>query len=226
MGSLVDWVKKNGVYNEKDWPSFGTCKMCGSGIGNCNDTACAMTRLPKTCEGKHLQRAKDNNDPCECVVESLKNVSYLLPYCHANLVAWNYATCSCKRMQEAGIKPMFTGAEISAVATDLLFKTIKNGTDKEPRDAGYARWLFRNGPSIAHINAIGGSWSFNPLNPKRHCTSNAQHEITVVGWNAAAPKPYWTIRNSWSPNFGDHGFVYVAMNCDCPGPTGLCAALN
>lgn len=38
------------------------------------------------------------------------------------------------------------------------------------------------------------------------------HAVVIVGYDTTATIPYWKIRNSWGPNFGESGHFRVAMN--------------
>eukprot|EP00440_Ansanella_granifera_P049890 gb/GFBE01054068.1/.p1 GENE.gb/GFBE01054068.1/~~gb/GFBE01054068.1/.p1 ORF type:complete len:385 (+),score=104.36 gb/GFBE01054068.1/:1-1155(+) len=37
------------------------------------------------------------------------------------------------------------------------------------------------------------------------------HCVMAVGFNAAAPKPYWIVRNSWASTWGEGGYIYLEM---------------
>ena len=43
----------------------------------------------------------------------------------------------------------------------------------------------------------------------------------IVGYDAAAPTPYWKLRNSWGPEFGEDGYFRIAMNDPGAGEWGL-----
>eukprot|EP00897_Mesotaenium_endlicherianum_P004435 jgi/Mesen1/4019/ME000211S03201 len=44
------------------------------------------------------------------------------------------------------------------------------------------------------------------------------HSVLLVGYNLAAKNPYWIIRNSWGPAWGDGGYMYLAI----VGGDGIC----
>eukprot|EP00897_Mesotaenium_endlicherianum_P005427 jgi/Mesen1/4912/ME000245S03966 len=44
------------------------------------------------------------------------------------------------------------------------------------------------------------------------------HSVLLVGYNLAAKNPYWIIRNSWGPAWGDNGYMYLAI----VGGDGIC----
>ena len=45
---------------------------------------------------------------------------------------------------------------------------------------------------------------------QRHCSDKEMnHAVQVVGYSLAPPLPYWIIKNSWGPDFGENGFLRV-----------------
>lgn len=43
-------------------------------------------------------------------------------------------------------------------------------------------------------------------------TSCIDHAIVIVGYDASGPTPYWKLRNSYGPNWGEEGHFRIAMN--------------
>jgi len=47
------------------------------------------------------------------------------------------------------------------------------------------------------------------------CGTDLDHCVQVVGWNTYTDgTPYWTVRNSWSTQWGIAGYIYVERNQD------------
>ncbi len=46
------------------------------------------------------------------------------------------------------------------------------------------------------------------------------HAVTVVGAGTENEIPYWLVRNSWGPNWGDNGYMKIARTSD--GTNGVC----
>ncbi|XP_053717681.1 cathepsin S-like [Synchiropus splendidus] len=44
------------------------------------------------------------------------------------------------------------------------------------------------------------------------CTHDINHGVLVVGYGTERGQDYWLVKNSWSPNYGDKGFVKMARN--------------
>eukprot|EP00897_Mesotaenium_endlicherianum_P001092 jgi/Mesen1/10984/ME000097S10563 len=101
-------------------------------------------------------------------------------------------------------------------------------------------------PSLGHLAFTGGNYSqlsaldMSPSFPKllptidlkdrgatigtgvysgADCYTNVvDHTVLVVGFRLAAATPYWIIRNSWGPSWGDRGYMKLEMT----GGAGVC----
>jgi len=47
--------------------------------------------------------------------------------------------------------------------------------------------------------------------------SDIDHCVQAVGFDTTGPTPYWIVRNSWNTNWGEQGFIRVAMGSNLCG---------
>jgi len=51
------------------------------------------------------------------------------------------------------------------------------------------------------------------------CGTKLDHAVQAVGFNASdSTTPYFVVRNSWGPTWGQQGFIYIGMS----GGLGIC----
>jgi len=76
--------------------------------------------------------------------------------------------------------------------------------------------LANHGPVVAAVDAtnwqyyVGGVIQYN-------CDANVNHAVQIVGYDQTATPPHYIIRNSWGPDFGDKGYLYVAIGSNLCG---------
>ena len=47
------------------------------------------------------------------------------------------------------------------------------------------------------------------------------HVVAVVGYNSTAETPYWLVKNSFGTDWGEDGYVRIAMTNEWPGVCGI-----
>ncbi|KAK6626353.1 hypothetical protein RUM43_006664 [Polyplax serrata] len=84
-----------------------------------------------------------------------------------------------------------------------------------------------HGPVAAAVNALNWQYYLGGI-IQFHCSGapeNLNHAVQVVGYDRTGPVPYYIVRNSWGPEFGDKGYLYIAVGNNICGlnwvPLGL-----
>lgn len=90
-------------------------------------------------------------------------------------------------------------------------------------------WLLSQiGPIVATVNAqlwqnyLGGIIQF-------HCNGdyiNLNHAVEVVGYDRTGDIPYYIVRNSWGPEFGDKGYLKIAIGSNMCGIANQVSAVE
>jgi len=98
--------------------------------------------------------------------------------------------------------------------------TLTNATESPGGDEDQmAAFVFFNGPCQAGINAdvfhnVSSDHFLVPSNCTEH--KGIDHSINIVGFGADKEHgDYWIIKNSWTPQWQDHGYVYIARGINC-----------
>ncbi|XP_021372663.1 putative cysteine proteinase CG12163 isoform X3 [Mizuhopecten yessoensis] len=90
--------------------------------------------------------------------------------------------------------------------------TINSSVSISSDEKEMAAWLAKNGPISIGINAfamqfyMGGishPWSFF-CSPKE-----LDHGVLIVGYGVQDGTPYWAVKNSWGPDWGEKGYYLV-----------------
>nr|CAD7454733.1 unnamed protein product [Timema tahoe] len=88
--------------------------------------------------------------------------------------------------------------------------------------------LAYHGPVVVAVNALnwqnylGGIIQF-------HCDGGVDqlnHAVQLVGYDRSGPTPFYIARNSWGADFGDRGFLYLAIGSNICGLATEVASLD
>ncbi|KNA09690.1 hypothetical protein SOVF_150630 [Spinacia oleracea] len=96
--------------------------------------------------------------------------------------------------------------------------------------------LVKNGPLAVGIHAGAMQTYIRGVSCPLICLRSLDHGVLLVGYGSAgyAPmrfkeKPYWIIKNSWGPNWGDHGYYKICRGhnvCGVDSMVSTVAAVN
>lgn len=108
----------------------------------------------------------------------------------------------------AGVEGTCSSDKSKFVLTVSDFSTIKSGED------AMASYVLSNGPLSIAIDA--STWSSYTGGIMASCGTSINHAVQIVGVDQGN---YWKVRNSWSADWGEAGFIRLAYGKDMCGIT-------
>jgi cysteine peptidase B len=73
--------------------------------------------------------------------------------------------------------------------------------------------LLQRGPIAVGVNAA--PWEMYTGGVLNDCPSGSVDDAALlVGYNSTATTPYWILQNQWGTDWGEDGFIYIAMQGD------------
>ena len=111
-----------------------------------------------------------------------------------------------------------TGSPAAKCATTPIFaKAVATGDAGTTTDE-IKQNILKYGSVIATVDASQGdftSYSGGVFNSCSTGTIDANHVITLIGWNDAGQ--YWIARNTWGTSWGDSGYIQIKYGCNGVG---------
>uniref|UniRef100_A0A182PUY7 Tryptophan 2,3-dioxygenase n=1 Tax=Anopheles epiroticus TaxID=199890 RepID=A0A182PUY7_9DIPT len=215
----VDWRDQGVISSVKNQGSCGACWAI-----SVVDTIAALAaikrndrKLTDLCHERVVRCAANGNNGCDggdtCrLLEWLAEESYRIGAAE---------TCPERNMVDQVEAGNCTGAvpvsgdglrrEDSALNATLVKRFSCQGFENE--EHLMLRHLATKGPIVAAVNAISWKYYLGGV-IQYHCDSDYEllnHAVAIVGYDLNATVPYYIVKNSWGPRFGDHGYVKVAI---------------
>ena len=100
---------------------------------------------------------------------------------------------------------------------------IKSYTDVKPNDETILKRAVAIGPVSVAIQANVSSFRFykSGVYQDPECGDQLDHGVLVVGYGTDQDLDYWIVKNSWSPEWGDNGYIKILRN-DANSDSGMC----
>jgi len=90
---------------------------------------------------------------------------------------------------------------------------------RNQNEAALQKAIALHGPASICLNAR--PWVFYTkgvfTSPCANTLFDSDHCVQLIGYNTTGTTPYWIIRNSWGTDWGENGFIYVAMGSNLCG---------
>lgn len=191
----ADWREKGAVTPVKDQGSCGSC-WAFSAIGNI-EAVWKLAGNPLTPLSEQMLVSCDNvdggcegglmDDAFDWIVNSHKGEVYTeesYPY-----TSGGGSTASCQ-----------LNGEVGAIVTGHV--------DVENDENAIAAYLAEHGPLSIAVDA--STWQFYFGGVMSLCFSQQlNHGVLLVGYDDTANPPYWIVKNSWGPTWGEEGYIRI-----------------
>jgi len=100
---------------------------------------------------------------------------------------------------------------------------ISSCMDVEPNNQLALKAAVAQGPVSVAIEADKSIFQFytSGIINSNKCGTNLDHGVLIVGYGEENNIPYWLVKNSWGPEWGDQGYVKIARS-NSTNDAGVC----
>ncbi|EAN84100.1 cysteine peptidase, putative [Trypanosoma cruzi] len=195
--AAVDWRARGAVTAVKDQGQCGSC-WAFSAIGNV-ECQWFLAGHPLTNLSEQMLVSCDKTDS-GCSGGLMNNAFEWIVQENNGAV---YTEDSYPYASGEGISPPCTTSGHTVGAT------ITGHVELPQDEAQIAAWLAVNGPVAVAVDA--SSWMTYTGGVMTSCVSEQlDHGVLLVGYNDSAAVPYWIIKNSWTTQWGEEGYIRIA----------------
>ena len=100
---------------------------------------------------------------------------------------------------------------------------MKSCVDVTPNDQEELLRAVSQGPVSIAIEADTRYFQFykSGVLDSSDCGTNLDHGVLIVGYGTEDDKPYWLVKNSWGPSWGEDGYVKI-LRSNSTNDGGIC----
>lgn len=194
----IDWRAKGAVTPVKNQGQCGSC-WAFSAIGNI-ESQWYLAGNPLTRLSEQMLVSCDKTDSA-CNGGLMENAFQWIVNEHGGVV-----------FTEKGY-PYLSGAgeEPPCEENHDAGATISGHVMVDNNEPAIEAWLASNGPLAIAVDA--STWQFYAGGVVTNCIAQQlNHGVLLVSYNRSAPIPYWGIKNSWGPEWGEQGYIRLQMD--------------
>jgi len=90
------------------------------------------------------------------------------------------------------------------------YKIVKAPTAWSPTDEQIMKHIMEFGATVVGLYASDSGFGHYKKGVFDKCyNGKGNHAVVAVGWGTEKNIPYWLIKNSWGPNWGDKGYIKI-----------------
>jgi len=208
-GLSVDWRTRGAVGPVKNQGQCGSCYSFSS--------AAALEALHFMRTGNFMTFSEQQIVDCS---RSYGNLG-----CNGGTMDWSFSY-----VQNNGIESMsdypYTGRVDACRHNPAKSKFRNTGYRQVTRNSDSALTAAVNQQPISvGVQADQAVWQFysSGVVMANQCGTSINHGVLLVGYGTQNNIPVWLVRNSWGPNWGQGGYIYLQKNSGTP--TGTCGIL-
>lgn len=204
----INWITKGAVTSVKDQ---GQCGSCWS-----FSTTGALEGLYKLTYDKLISFSE----------QQLVDCSKMNSGCDGGLMDYAFNYVMENGLDDESNYPYISGitkkANICNLTSVIINSKIANCEDVEPNEVALAKAVSVQPVSVA-IEADIKSFQLykSGIYSDVKCGNNLDHGVLVVGYGSENNQLYWLVKNSWSENWGENGYIRILRTIDSTS-TGLC----
>ncbi|WAR18501.1 CATF-like protein [Mya arenaria] len=104
---------------------------------------------------------------------------------------------------------------------------INDSVSISSNETEMAAWLAKNGPISIGINAFAMQFYMGGISHpwKIFCNPGSlDHGVLIVGYGVHESEPYWIVKNSWGPDWGEKGYYLVYRGGGVCGLNTMCTS--
>lgn len=235
---IVDWVKRGMVSNVKNQKSCGSCWMFAA-----NDALESSYAIKNNINLKGVSKYFSVQQAGECAFANLKSSdpSFKNSICDGGWSTLVFDTITQKKdyfiMGEDAFPYKAVNLGYCPVATYGTWRTLKpTWKYGAGYSSGIVAWNYgkenidilkrlvrlRPQPIYLYVDSNFMYYSSGVFTSKSSPNKGVNHAVLVVGFKDCGPNNrYWLIKNSWSKDWGEQGYMRLAMTYDTYGTSNM-----